>query len=360
MNLNNPIGYKSNQPLQKPFIMNPFRFSSSIPVGGWKELDRTTLGSAGDTIDVTGLPDKRYYTILCDGINTGGSTNMLSQLNADTGTNYAVRESDNGGSDGTGINRTTMNFTGSAADNQFAVGYLSNLSTKEKFLIGWGMGASTSGAGSAPRRRELNAKHAQTTNPITSFKMFNDESGSYNTGSECVVLGWSPSDEHGIEDNFWQELASTNATGTNSFDSGVFTSKKYLMVQIYIDRSGDATNGSITVGNTTLDTGNNYSRRRSADGGGDDTLVNQPNISLRTAGTREFYNIFIINNSANEKLFFINQVAGGSLGAGTPPFRGEFVAKWSNTSNQIDIIGFGSGGSNTLSSTSMIKVWGSD
>ena len=28
--------------------------------GGWKELGRTTLGSAGDIIDVTSLADKRY------------------------------------------------------------------------------------------------------------------------------------------------------------------------------------------------------------------------------------------------------------------------------------------------------------
>jgi hypothetical protein len=34
---------------------------------------------------------------------------------------------------------------------------------------------STAGAGSAPRRRELNAKSGQTTNPITSFRNVNNE-----------------------------------------------------------------------------------------------------------------------------------------------------------------------------------------
>jgi hypothetical protein len=32
--------------------------------GGWVELGRTTLGSAGDTNSVASLADKRYYMIL--------------------------------------------------------------------------------------------------------------------------------------------------------------------------------------------------------------------------------------------------------------------------------------------------------
>ena len=33
-------------------------------VGGWKEVGRTTLGSAGTTIDVSSLPDKRYLMMV--------------------------------------------------------------------------------------------------------------------------------------------------------------------------------------------------------------------------------------------------------------------------------------------------------
>ena len=38
--------------------MNPSRFGGGA-VGGWVELGRTTLGSAGTDIDVTSLADKR-------------------------------------------------------------------------------------------------------------------------------------------------------------------------------------------------------------------------------------------------------------------------------------------------------------
>ena len=31
--------------------------------GGWKEVGRTTLGSNTSTIDVSSIPDKRYYMI---------------------------------------------------------------------------------------------------------------------------------------------------------------------------------------------------------------------------------------------------------------------------------------------------------
>jgi hypothetical protein len=330
---------------------------SAAGVGGWVELARTTLGSAGDDIDVTGLADKRYLMILCDTINTGGSTNLLSQLNADTGTNYAVRESDNGGSDGSGGNRTTMNFTGSSADNQFAVGYLSNLSTKEKLLIGWGMGSSTAGAGSAPRRRELNAKYAETTNPITSFKMFNNEAGSYNTGSEVVVLGWDPADTHTT--NFWEELANTNAAGsTENMNTGTFTAKKYLWVQMYLDP--DAAYTSEVIFNS--DSGSNYAYRYSDNGAADASGANQAQLSvLGETSTPFFTNLFIINNSANEKLVHWNTVGQSTAGAGTAPIRQEGVGKWANTSSQITRIDVNDvTGTDTLSTSSQIVVWGSD
>ena len=55
--------------------------------GGWKELDRTTLGSAGDTISVTGLADKRYLMILGSKIPSG-SSDLVYRFNADANNNY--------------------------------------------------------------------------------------------------------------------------------------------------------------------------------------------------------------------------------------------------------------------------------
>ena len=340
----------------------PVASLQSPSVGGWVELARTTLGSAGDAIDVSSLADKRYYMVLTNFLNSGSydaNLRLGSGGTLDTGSNYSDRVEYDGGADVTRTSQTSAyTYNGGNAYPAFQIDYISNLASKEKLIISeYNRGTST-GAGNAPGRSQQVAKWANTSNALDIIGWNNGSAGDYSIGSECVVLGWDDSDTHTT--NFWEELASVNGTGATSFNSGVFTSKKYLWVQMYIDRSADATNGEITVGNTTLDTTNNYSRRRSADGGADDTLINQPNIALRTAGLKEFYNMFIINNSANEKLIILHQNAGGTAGAGNAPYRGEFVAKWANTSSQIDIIGFGSGGSNTLSSTSTMKVWGSD
>ena len=77
--------------------------------GGWKELGRTTLGTAGDDIDVTSLPDKRYYMILMDYRDTGGQINTNMTINNDTGNNYARRWSTDGGTDSTQTSRDSLN-----------------------------------------------------------------------------------------------------------------------------------------------------------------------------------------------------------------------------------------------------------
>ena len=176
--------------------------------GGWKELGRTTLGSAGDTIDVASLADKRYYMILSDLQATGLIQSTDFRVNADSGSNYAYRISSNGGTDATGVSRVGLiNGVTQTSTPQFAIAYMSNLSTKEKLLLGHGVGQDTAGAGTAPLRRENSCKWAETTNPIDQLTHNNTGSGSYNTGSELVVLGWDPADTHGT--NFWEELASS-------------------------------------------------------------------------------------------------------------------------------------------------------
>ena len=332
-------------------------------VGGWVELARTTLGSAASSITVSSLADKRYYMILTDITQVTGNVNLGHRLNADSGSNYAHRLSKNGAADGTTTSATYIhtNQTGGNPWDLFNVGYLSNLSANEKLLINHGVNTGGSGAANDPERTESVGKHAQTSNPVTGVTAFDIGAASnFDTNSEVVVLGWDAADTHTT--NFWEELASADLSGgaADTISSGVFTSKKYLWVQCYLESSGTIQDG-FRCGNTTVDTGSNYAYRYSTNGGADATATSQTDIGdFSNISNGQFMNMFIVNNSSNEKLiqYWINE---GKSGAATAPTRLEVVGKWANTSNQIDVLewrnvaGAGDYGTNTI-----LKVWGSD
>ena len=325
--------------------------------GGWKEVGRTTLGSAGDTIDVTSLPDKRYYMILMDYRDTGGQINTNMTINNDTGNNYARRWSTDGATDSTQTSRNSMNHGHYTANDGYAVAYLSNVSSKEKLLLSHSVANNSgTGAGTAPNRNEFVGKWANTSNVVSSIKHTNSDTGSFTSGSEVVVLGYDASDTH--TDNFWEELASVElSSASDNFSSGTFTAKKYLWVQVFLKASGSI-NTDFTFNN---DTGSNYSERWSINGGSDGTATSSTKLDmLSTTSYNEFANMFIINNSSNEKLVITHQIGEEGSGAGTAPRRQELVGKWSNTSSQITEIDFTNVQTGDFDSGSFIKVWGSN
>ena len=349
------------------YTIDPYTpFPAAGAVGGWVELGRTTLGSAGDEITVSSLSDKRYYMILSHGI--ADSSNPVYSLrlgngSIDTGTNYAWRGSTNGGADGTGTSETFSRWSGGGLDTGagFYAGYIANLSGKEKLLFAHGCNGATAGAGTAPDRTEYVGKWTNTSNPLDYVNIHNINTGDFASGSEVVVLGWDPSDTH--TNNFWEELDSSSlSSAASTFSSSNFTSKKYLWIQGFFKiPDTNAEDIHLRVGNSTIDTGSNYSRRRSSDGGADITATSQTyvqlDLGLAVTGSTHFVNIFIINNSSNEKLMTYHSITKGTAGAGTAPNRTEGVGKWTNTSNQIDIIQFLRGGSN-IDAGSELRVWG--
>ncbi len=325
-------------------------------VGGWTELGRTTLGSAGDTITVSSLADKRYYMVLTSDINSGSTQNTprLGSTSADSGSNYAVRFSRDGAADFAQASQTQLGGTQAGSFPKFSCMYIANLSAKEKLTILHEVLQNTAGAANAPQRTEQVGKWVNTSNPIDVIQGFNADSGSFNTGSECVVLGWDPADTHTT--NFWEELASADWSSGTNFSTGTFTAKKYLWVQYYIKGTSVDLNALVTFNS---DTGSNYANRRSSNGGADSTSTSRANLDTGMSSTAglEYYNMFIINNSANEKLDICHTVGRSTAGAGNTPVRKETVGKWANTSSQITDININ--GNSTLTAGG-IKVWGSN
>ena len=332
-------------------------------VGGWVELGRTTLGSSGDSIDVTSLDDKRYYWVLSDLQQVTGDIGAYLRNNGDTGNNYANRASANGGSDQTFTTTSPFAYLGASGStgyghNLFMSTYVSNLATKEKLYLSNYVGRNTAGAGTAPSRGECTIKHAQTTNPISQFNMDNVSAGSYNTGSEMVVLGWDPADTHTT--NFWEELASvTTGSAGDTLESGTISAKKYLWIQASYKNDGAADINALPRFNG--DAGSNYSSRTSTNGAADNTRTSRTWVDLESGNQRaRFANMFIINNASNEKLCIFNQMDYGASGASTAPNRIEGVAKWANTSDQITSIQWNQLDAGDYAAGAELRVWGSD
>ena len=335
--------------------------TSEVPAvvtqGGWKELGRTTLGSTGDTISVTSLPDKRHYMVL-NSIIPSGSVSPRRRLNNDSGSNYSARTSGNGSSDATNTSISYFNTYTNYSNPYFQIDNIANISNKEKLNISQLVDQNSAGAGTAPQREEGTNKWANTSASINRYDSVNTEGGDYNTGSEVVVLGWDPTDTHTI--NFWEELASVElGSASDTLDAGTISAKKYLWVQTYIKAVSGTAEPDMRFNN---DSGSNYADRYSINGGSDGTGTSITSARGSGVPVSAFFNDFIINNASNEKLVIRHVTYVSTAGAGTAPNRRETVAKWSNTSDSITSIKWveNSGGAGQFDTGSFIKVWGSD
>ena len=223
------------------------------------------------------------------------------------------------------------------------------MASKEKLIIFQAGEAAGSGAGSAPERFEQFGKYSQTSTPLTAIGL--NATSNYAAGSELVILGWDPTDTH--TDNFWEELASVNITSGSQM-TATFADKKYLWIQFYYEVS--TTSSELFFNN---DQGNNYARRYSNNGGSDGTTVNTPAITTNFGfDTNPHYgSMFVVNNSANEKLVIANLTMQMGSGAATTPQRTELVSKWVNTSSQINRFDITNTGT---FSRCICKVWGSN
>ena len=345
-----------------PFIVDPYRFTSASGTGGWVELGRTTLGSANQFIDVESLPNKKYYMILLDSHGQSSTDGTIRVRYNNTGNGdfeYAGRYQYNGGTDATYVNELS-NFIGIHSEDtspKFRVAYIANKSDKEKLTYGNSIEQNTAGAGNVPNRAEDSEKWDNTTDAISSIEYSTGAgTNTWNTNSEVVVLGWDPADTH--TDNFWEELANVElGSAGDNITTGTITAKKYLWIQAYLIPTGTI-NSNMTFNN---DTGNNYSHRYSINGASDGTGINLDRVDVAGSETTPvFVNFFLVNNSANEKLYIQHNITQNTAGAGTAPNRIEVVGKWVNTSAQITEIDIDNSQTGSFDTGSIIKVWGSN
>ena len=342
---------------------NADRIGTPAISGGWKEVARTTLGSAGDDLNVSSIPDKRYYMVLSDFQDSGNIQPALRLGNSslDSSANYGERWSTDGGSEVTQSNTYHVQWVDVTGKTKpiFGVNYIANKSSQGKLGISHIMNNGGNGADNAPARQESVFKWTGTS--VMDILGYNNlGNGDLASGSEVVVLGYDPDDTHTT--NFWEELASVELSSAgDNLSSGTITAKKYLWVQVWGKATGGVIRPDFKFNN---DSGNNYATRLSHDGGSDETYASGDAIYADGGGedwdSGGFYNMFIINNSSNEKLAIGHYIRNSATGAGTAPDRGEVFGKWANTSAQITEIDCDAISTGQWATGSFIKVWGSN
>ena len=352
------IKYLSGKRLQGTAAERTALNLGSPPQTSWKELARASLSGAGDTITTSTFTAKDNIKVLVFGLASGNIEAALQVGNGsiDTGSNYAVRWQVNG-TNGTGQSKPAIDTNHTASGNEFIEYDIVNIAGQEKLVIAKLVDSASAGA-NAPNRVEHVGKWSNTSNQINIVQAKNVGGGSFDTGSEIVVLGYD-NDEADSGTNFWQELASVELSSAgDTITSGVFTAKKYLMIQCNMIATG-AASMELTFNN---DTGSNYARRRSQNGGTDNTSTSRANIDIGFGDTTDetaFFDMYIINKSDKEKLL-ISELNATSSGAGNAPHRREIVGKWTNTSNQITRVDITNPDSGSFNTGTILKVWGAD
>lgn len=149
-----------------------------------------TLGSAGDTLDISDLGELKFNHILCHALTDGaGVINQRMRFDGLSTSIYAARFSTNGATDSTDTSASSMELNATGGDSdRLTVTYACVISGEEKLQITFSSIRSTAGAGTAPQRVEAVGKSTNSTT-LDQVTIINDNSGDYATSSNLSALG---------------------------------------------------------------------------------------------------------------------------------------------------------------------------
>jgi len=148
----------------------------------------TTLGSAGDDMDITDLTAYKFNMFMSHTISSGAITINANIDNIST-SSYALRENTDGTGETTKINQTTLEaLLQTSSSDGFIIIYGINIDGEEKLIISNSVRNNTAGAGTAPNRREIVGKYTGSSQ-YTRIDFNNPGAGSYDTDSNLSALG---------------------------------------------------------------------------------------------------------------------------------------------------------------------------
>lgn len=164
---------------------------TEIPaISEWKELRRTTIEAASDTITVENLPNRRYLKIVCSTIATGGTTNQAFRFNNDTAAKYARQRSVNMASGTSALSQTSIGVSGTSQDTQLVVAEVLNLVGSSKIGFFTVSQNNDNSAATAPTNITVTGKYADTSSYINRIDVINTAgTGNFAIGSQLIVYG---------------------------------------------------------------------------------------------------------------------------------------------------------------------------
>lgn len=328
--------------------------SGAAGIPYWQELDRFTATGTIDTLDVSSLPAKPYYMILGHIIPDSTVSDKL-QYNGVTGSDYASTGQGNGGGEGSNAPNPniTLNYT-SDSNTRMYVGMIESFTDYEKLGMFWTNQASGTADSDVPNRSEMAGKWADTSSQINQITDNNDKAGSYNTGSELVVLGYDPDNDDTDDSNFW-ELLGSDTGGSSVLSSGTIESKRYLLV--YFGQSSNV-QGRIRVNDDSTAA---YSLRRNEDGT-ERTEASQNEWRSWNNGSAvsRFITMFIVNKSDQTKLMYYWNMESSAAGNNNINAM-QAAGMWDNASDAITKIEFDSDNvANPFDSKAYLQVYGAN
>jgi len=155
----------------------------------WKRIAYEELGSAGDTLTVSNIPNHKYLKLIVEIKRTGTLDNVYFRFNDDTSNNrYTWRANKNGDTDENQNQYNYLRFWYQGNAEGFAIMHISNISGKEKMVIS--NACCQESSGSAELKNTQMAGKWLGTDVIEKIVM-NQSGGSadFGIGTSITVLG---------------------------------------------------------------------------------------------------------------------------------------------------------------------------
>ena len=149
--------------------------------------------ATADVITVDSLEAKKHLMVQVKTFTSGGNTKPAMRFNNDSGSNYATRDSQDGGTDATETSVAEIRLSQDGHGGTVGAFALNinviNDASKEKLVTAHTVRSNATGDGTAPARYEIVSKWANTSNAITRVDIINEGTGDFAEGSEVTVYG---------------------------------------------------------------------------------------------------------------------------------------------------------------------------